>query len=107
MTRNAGDLYGRTLVLWRLLNRRQAGEVNVRLYNPDLEQDGWQSTHTVVEVVAEDMAMLVGLVRMAVNRHGLTMRFDVHPALRLRRDSGGKLYDWSETHADTALEAVM
>ena len=110
MTRNAEDLYGGALALWRFLNRRQAGDVNVRLYSPDFEQDGWQSTHTVVEVVAEDMAFLVDSVRMAINRHGLTMHLVVHPVLRLRRDNDGELqelYDWSEARPTLLLEAVM
>ena len=44
------------------------GQAKVRVYNPQIEQHGWQSTHTVVEVVTDDMPFLVDSVSMALNR---------------------------------------
>jgi len=40
----------------------------VRAYNPTREQHGWQSTHTVVEIVNDDMPFLVDSVAMELNR---------------------------------------
>ena len=38
---------------------RPAGEPRVRVFNPQLKRDGWESPHTIVEVVSEDMPLLV------------------------------------------------
>ena len=53
------------------VTRRQAGDApSLRLYNPDIEADGWESRHTVVELVCDDRPFLVDSVTMALNRHG-------------------------------------
>ena len=56
------DLYGAALAQLRSAELRQPGEVKLRVYNPKLEQNGWQSTHTVVEIVNDDMPFLVDSV---------------------------------------------
>ena len=42
----------------------------MRVYNPDFEQHGWQSPHTVVEIVTDDMPFLVDSVTMELSRQG-------------------------------------
>ena len=44
------------------------GSERLRVYNPILEQHGWHSDHTVIEIVNDDMPFLVDSVSMAVNR---------------------------------------
>ena len=65
----------------------------MRVYNPRLEQHGWQSTHTVVEIVNDDMPFLVDSVSIELNRHGLGIHLIIHPVLAVRRDSAGRLQD--------------
>ena len=38
---------------------RKRGRANVRLFNPTLKEHGWESAHTVVQVVNDDMPFLV------------------------------------------------
>ncbi|MCB1058142.1 MAG: NAD-glutamate dehydrogenase, partial [Acidobacteria bacterium] len=52
------DLLGAALALWSLARVRQPGRAKVRVYNPQVEDHGWQSRHTVVEVVNDDMPFL-------------------------------------------------
>ena len=45
------------------------GATKVRVYNPQFDIDGWQSTHTAVEVVTDDMPFLTDSVDgMELNR---------------------------------------
>jgi glutamate dehydrogenase len=67
------------------------GKAKVRAYNPVPEQHGWQSTHTVIEVVNDDMPFLVDSVTMEVNRQGLTLHLVIHPVLRVVRDDAQEL----------------
>jgi glutamate dehydrogenase len=67
------------------------GKPKIRAYNPTPAQHGWQSTHTVVEIVNDDMPFLVDSVTMEVNRQGLTLHLVIHPVLRTLRNAAGEL----------------
>ncbi|ROR35039.1 NAD-glutamate dehydrogenase [Inmirania thermothiophila] len=85
------DLYGAALAHWHLARRRRPGETRIRIYNPDFEEHGWESTHTVVEAVLEDMPFIVDSLRMELARHGFAVHVVIHPVLRVRRDGEGVL----------------
>ena len=104
------NLYGAALAHWNFLRTRTPGTPKLRVYNPQLEQHGWQSTHTIIEVVTDDMPFLVDSVRMALNRRGLTTHLVIHPVMQLRRDDAGRVVDVlaSGVREDGSLtEAVM
>jgi glutamate dehydrogenase len=83
--RDAADLYGVALSHWNFARRRAPGAPKVRVLNPSVAEHGWQSSHTVIEIVNDDMPFLVDSVTMEVNRHGLTLHMTVHPILRVNR----------------------
>ncbi|KTD21152.1 NAD-glutamate dehydrogenase [Legionella londiniensis] len=72
------DLYGAAINFWSLIQSRAPGETKIRIYNPDYERHGWQTTHTVVEIIAKDMPFLVDSIRMVVNRMGLASHLIIH-----------------------------
>ena len=76
--RSPADMYGAALSHWNFARKREPGQVRVRVFNP-AASDGWQSTHTIIEIVNDDMPFLVDSVTMEVNRHGLTLHLIVHP----------------------------
>ncbi|HKE99625.1 MAG TPA: NAD-glutamate dehydrogenase [Actinomycetes bacterium] len=82
------DRYGAAVSLWAFAADRQPGEFKVRVYSPRLEDHGWHSTHTVVEIVSDDMPFLVDSVTMELNRHGLTIHLIFHPVMQVRREHG-------------------
>ena len=85
------------------------GKAKIRVYNPAREQHGWQSTHTAVEIVHDDMPFLVDSVTMAVNRQGLTLHLVIHPVLRARRGAQGELLSVEKPSAasEGRLESFM
>ena len=85
------DLYGAALAHLRFGQQRSRGHAKVRVYNPQIEQHGWQSTHTIVEVVNDDMPFLVDSVSMALNRQGLLIHLTIHPVVPVRRDAQGAI----------------
>jgi glutamate dehydrogenase len=85
------DLYGAAISHWTFAARRPLGSARVRVFNPTVEEHGWQSTHTIVQIVNDDMPFLVDSVTMAVNRRGLTLHHIVHPVLPVNRDVSGRL----------------
>ena len=90
--RRLGDLAGSTLSSWRLLERFD-GKPLVRVYNPDYEKHGWQSTHTAVEVLHADLPFLVDSVRMELNRRGYSIHTLQNSVFSVKRKKGGELQE--------------
>jgi glutamate dehydrogenase len=111
LERDPLDLYGAGLSHFRFGEHREAGHAKLRVYNPQVEQHGWQSTHTVVELVNDDMPFLVDSVGMALNRLGLMIHLTIHPVVPVRRSADGTLEDVLETGrangGEAALESFM
>ena len=84
------DLFGAVLSLWQFASARKPGEPKVRVFNPMVEEHGWHSSHTVIQVVNDDMPFLVDSLQMEIQRHGLTLHFIVHPIVNVRRDAHGR-----------------
>src|SRR5215469_11654580 len=89
--REPADLYGAALSHWNFARKREPGHARIRVFNPTLEEHGWQSTHTIIEIVNDDMPFLVDSVTMEVNRHGLTLHLIIHPIMPVERDAAGTL----------------
>jgi glutamate dehydrogenase len=87
------DAYGAALSHWSFAGRREPGEWKIRVYNPHFEEHGWQSTHTVVEMVNDDMPFLVDSTRMEINSQGYAIHMILHPVMKVRRDEEGRLID--------------
>ena len=100
--RDVPDLYGALLSHWSFARRRAPGKVRVRAFNPTVAEQGWQSTHTIVEIVNDDMPFLVDTVTMEVNRHGLTLHLIIHPVLAVQRTGDGTLAGLADGSAQTA-----
>ncbi len=73
------------------MRERRAGSAKVRVFNPTLDEHGWESHHTVIEVVNDDMPFLVDSVGMAVAQCEKQVHALMHPVLMLARDPGGNL----------------
>jgi glutamate dehydrogenase len=88
LQRNESDMYGATLSLWNHLSDVNLSDISVRIFNPTLSQDGWQSTHTVVEIVTPDNPFLVDSVKMALTRLDMTSHFMLHGPHCFTRENG-------------------
>jgi glutamate dehydrogenase len=97
-SRRVEDLAGAARAHWRLASRRETGAVVVRVGNPAAGTDGWQSPHTVVEIITDDMPFLVDSVTVELERHGLAVQLAVHPVVDVRRDGDGNLLGVANGH---------
>ena len=85
------DMYGAAVAHWNLALQREPGKPKIRVYNPRFEEYRWQTTHTVIEIVNDDMPFLVDSVRSEVSRQGYSIHLMVHPVMNVRRDDKGRL----------------
>ncbi|TZF91012.1 NAD-glutamate dehydrogenase [Cognatilysobacter lacus] len=70
---------------------RKPGTPLVRLFNPTMKANGWESVHTVLQVANDDMPFLVDSVTLALAERGIAVHVLGHPVLRIQRDRAGKL----------------
>lgn len=70
---------------------RKPGKPEVRLFNSNLKDHGWESPHTVLQIVNDDMPFLVDSVTMALAEQGIGVHVLGHPVVQISRDKAGKL----------------
>ncbi|MFT2090840.1 NAD-glutamate dehydrogenase [Paraglaciecola sp. 2405UD69-4] len=98
--RSDSDLYGATLSLWNEFVDYEGNAPFIRAFNPEIGKHGWQSTHSIVEVIVPDMPFLVDSIRMALNRMGITAHLLLHSPIALCRDKKGKLLSFESPNSD-------
>ncbi|WP_035058684.1 NAD-glutamate dehydrogenase [Andreprevotia chitinilytica] len=94
--RDTQDWAGAALSHWRLATHRKPASWLLRVYNPTLPEHGWQTSHTVVELVVADMPFLVDTVGMALGRLGYSVHMLIHPVMQVVRDDDGQLQTLGE-----------
>ncbi|MFQ6018902.1 MAG: NAD-glutamate dehydrogenase domain-containing protein, partial [Kiloniellaceae bacterium] len=102
---SADNLCGAALALWRHGQSRHAGSAKIRVYNPRPDEHGWRSSHTIVEIINDDMPFLVDSVTAELNRLGTEVYLVIHPIVRVERDAKGVLVNLRPP-GDTAAGAV-
>ena len=88
---SADNLYGAALAVWGFAQKRPSAAPKIRVYNPRLEEHGWKSSHTIVEIVNDDMPFLVDSVTAELNRLDLEVHLIIHPIFAAERDAKGEL----------------
>ncbi|WP_460515612.1 NAD-glutamate dehydrogenase [Flindersiella endophytica] len=91
--RDPVDIYGAARSHYRLAQHRPQGTASVRVFTPTVEEHGWSTSHTVAEVVTDDMPFLVDSVTMELSRQNRGIHLVVHPQIVVRRDLTGKLIE--------------
>ncbi len=104
------DLYGAVMAHWNLAQHRAPLECKVHVYTPQVEEHGWQSPHTVIEIITDDMPFLVDSTSMEVTRHGYAIHLILSPIINVRRDAHGQLLEVFPPDAapdDAITEALL
>ncbi len=97
------DLFGAAISHWHLMSLRKPKELKIDVFNPTLVDHCWHSTHTVIQVVTNDMPFLVDTIRMELNRLGFTIHMIVHiGGIAVRRNKKHEIIDISSFDCDIA-----
>jgi glutamate dehydrogenase len=106
--REVEDIYGATLALWKFAAKRRPGEAKLRLYNPRMSEHGWQSPHSVLEIVNDDMPFLVDSLTALLTERGVGIHSLLHPIVAVMRDAQGARTGFAEPGAkDSIRESVI
>lgn len=94
MGRTDSDLYGAALSLWQTFNGHAGDAAKIRVFNPEIAKHGWESKHTIVELVLKDSPFLVDSLRIALNRCGITAHLMLHHPLQTFRDAQNNIVEF-------------
>jgi glutamate dehydrogenase len=90
--RDIRDLYGAAMSHWALLSQRAPDEYKRHIFNPTLETDGWESSHTILQFILDDQPFLVDTLCTEINRKNLTVHFVVHlGGMKVLRNAKNKI----------------
>ena len=104
------NLVGAVNSMWDFAQRRGRDESNVRVFTPNLEKHGWDSSHTVAEIINDDMPFLVDSITSLFTDIEIEVQLIIHPIVRVERDEDGKMLHWSisaEELPDSGAESLM
>ena len=73
------------------MEERVPGTAKVRVYNPSQEIDGWESPHTVVAMLNDDMPFIIDSAIAYLTSQHLAVHRLIHPVLMIQRDDDGTL----------------
>jgi glutamate dehydrogenase len=93
--------------LFRWFRNRPSGQVCVRAFNPDREHHGWTSSHSIIQVVTDDMPFLVDSLEMVVAGAGLRLHRLLHPVMDVRRDAKGDVQTIAASGEEGSAESVL
>lgn len=95
------DLYFAAIAMLQFLRDRPAGMDKLRVYNPDTDEEGWSSSHTVIDLNTGDRPFLVDSLASELNRRDIAVHLLVHPAFSVLRDEAGSLQSISGPSNET------
>ena len=110
LARPVEDLYGAALSSWQFIQQREPGVPKVRVFNPDHENHGWQSSHTVIEIVYENMPFLIDSIRIQLNARHISLHAIHYCVLHANRDDKGQLKtntEWTKPGKGKTAEAII
>jgi len=105
--RNVDDDAGATIDSWRKFERRDPEQFQILVENPEHARDGWQSSHTVVRVMAPDMPFVVDSVLIALSHDGLITHHLNNVVFAVDRDETGAITRLSLERQHPARELLI
>lgn len=105
--RNPEDVYGALLAIWHLCDAPADAAPEVRVFNPQLDADGWVSTHSIAQIRHPDGPFIVDSFLMALARRDLTLHMMHNVVLRPQRGEDGRIVDLDEAGDGAAAEVLI
>lgn len=108
-SRSPNELYSAILNLWLFMQDYSRGQTKIRIFNPTLEQHGWQSNQTIIEILIEDMPFLVDSLLMLLNKKGINTHLFIHVPLAINRSNKKQIsgLEKKPPSADVQFETPM
>lgn len=88
--KNIEDLYGATFASWNFLQHRAKNEIKLKVFNPTQAENGWASTHSVIQILTDDAPFIIDTVRMEINRRHMSVHTVHTSTIQVERNQSGQ-----------------
>ena len=106
--RDINDLFGAAISHWRLGCNRAPKEVKIEVFNPTLEHHGWQTPHTVIQIVISDMPFLIDTIKMQIDKLGYSLHYLINLAgIKITRDATGDIANIDQKSSGSSKEEFL
>ena len=80
-----------TLGAWRFLQNSQPDRVDVEVFNPEVENEGWYAPVTVLRTSMSERPFIVDSLRGFLHDQGLSIEHLIYPVIHMERDVNGDI----------------
>lgn len=98
------DLNGLTVSLWREIQQWKGDKAKIRVFNPDVEQDEWQSAHTVISVLSPKQPFVIDTLKLILSEQNIKLHHIFYSEMASVRNKSGKL---SALNAESSNELLL
>jgi glutamate dehydrogenase len=104
---DTAHLYQLSLNMAHWLEKRT--KTAIRIFNPTIQDHGWQSPHTVIEIMASDRPFLIDSLSEALSCLGYRTHLLIHPVVTVTRTADGTLTNLSTQNgsSDQATDCLI
>ncbi len=89
--RSADTLAHIVLGAWRFFQESQPDRVDVEVFNPEVENEGWHEPVTVLRTCISERPFIVDSLREFLHEEGLSIEHLIYPVLHVERSGSGKI----------------
>ena len=96
------SLMAMALSNFKSFHHKDPDAVQLKVYNPSFQADGWESPYSVIALSVSDRPFIVDSISNALERQGYSQHHMLHPIFRVRRDSQGRMLSIEDYNDDDA-----
>ncbi len=100
-------LCAKVLSLWQKFRVRSDAYPQIDVFNPVLDEHGWQSNYTVIQILSCDMPFIVDSISVALTQHSYSIHSLCNGVIRTRRTEAGELIDIVDNDSGAPLESAV
>ena len=89
--RSADTLAQIALGGWRFLQDSQPDRVDVEVFNPEVDSEGWYAPVTVLRTSISERPFIVDSLREFLHHEGLSIEHLIYPVMHVERDESGEI----------------
>lgn len=89
--RRISDMLGLVMSAWKFASEHKCSKAKVDVFNPNLEDHNWQSPHTVLVVLLENMPFIVDSIRLTLSNRMVKIHSIQYASIKCSRNKAGHI----------------
>ncbi len=96
-----------TLGAWRFLQDSQPDRVDVEVFNPEVDQEGWYAPVTVLRTSISERPFIVDSLREFLHDQDLSIEYLIYPVMHVERNGNGDIISLRPSRDGESKESLV